>query len=134
MAVKQPARRSASCSSCRFSARSVSGIGQCPVLSDAALQLMECHTGFEKLLLLQELLAGGVAGALSKTSIAPFERVKILFQVCPGVSCSQGCRFRYLLTECMLQTGQAQGRGVGRMLWDILQTEGPAGMFRCADA
>ena len=32
--------------------------------------------------LLQELLAGGVAGGLSKTSVAPLERIKILFQVC----------------------------------------------------
>ena len=32
--------------------------------------------------LVQELLAGGVAGGLSKTSVAPLERIKILFQVC----------------------------------------------------
>ena len=31
--------------------------------------------------MLQELLAGGVAGGLSKTSVAPLERIKILFQV-----------------------------------------------------
>lgn len=30
----------------------------------------------------KELMSGGVAGALAKTSVAPFERIKILYQVC----------------------------------------------------
>lgn len=36
----------------------------------------------------KELIAGGVAGAFSKTAVAPLERVKILLQVCGGLSCS----------------------------------------------
>lgn len=28
------------------------------------------------------LIAGGVAGGLSKTAVAPLERIKILYQVC----------------------------------------------------
>ena len=30
----------------------------------------------------KELIAGGAAGAFSKTAVAPLERVKILLQVC----------------------------------------------------
>jgi len=31
--------------------------------------------------IVKELIAGGVAGGVAKTAVAPFERVKILFQV-----------------------------------------------------
>lgn len=52
-------------------------------------------------MLLQELLAGGVAGGLSKTSVAPLERIKILFQVCTAADmlCSlQTCYVDVALT------------------------------------
>jgi solute carrier family 25 protein 16 len=35
----------------------------------------------------KEMIAGGVAGAFSKTAIAPLERVKILLQVRTGPLC-----------------------------------------------
>ncbi|KAK9868547.1 hypothetical protein WJX84_004316 [Apatococcus fuscideae] len=57
--------------------------------------------------LVKELLAGGVAGGLSKTSVAPLERVKILFQ-----------------------TGQMRGTGVGSTLLHIYQGEGLIGFFK----
>ena len=45
------------------------------------LHLSHVLSGDKGIVLLQELLAGGVAGGLSKTTVAPLERIKILFQV-----------------------------------------------------
>lgn len=52
-------------------------------------------------------MAGGVAGGLSKTSVAPLERIKILFQ-----------------------TGQLQGTSVGATLLRIHREEGAMALFR----
>lgn len=41
----------------------------------------------------KDFLAGGIAAAISKTAVAPIERVKLLLQVCPA-SCRLGYRLR----------------------------------------
>ena len=56
---------------------------------------------------LRELLAGGVAGGLAKSFVAPLERTKIL-----------------------LQTGRTRSMGIGGTLGYIWQREGLMGMFR----
>ena len=55
----------------------------------------------------RELLAGGVAGAVSKTAVAPLERLKIMYQ-----------------------TGSAGGRPVGALLAAIARREGLWGWYR----
>ena len=55
----------------------------------------------------RELLAGGVAGAVSKTAVAPLERLKIMYQ-----------------------TGSAGRRPVGALLANIARQEGFTGWYR----
>lgn len=56
---------------------------------------------------MQELIAGGVAGATAKSCVAPLERCKILFQ-----------------------TGKLHGGSVVSTLTAIVRSEGAAGLFR----
>lgn len=58
------------------------------------------------------LVAGGIAGALSRTTVSPMERVKVLFQV-------QGSSGK-----------QAYNRGTLTTIWHIWKDEGIKGLFR----
>lgn len=50
----------------------------------------------------QELIAGGAAGGLGKTLVAPLERVKILFQV--ETRCLQALHFLLCLQNALKVT------------------------------
>jgi hypothetical protein len=57
----------------------------------------------------KQLIAGGVAGGLSKTAVAPLERIKILYQI---------------------KHGNFQSMGVCRSLSCIAKTEGLRGLYK----
>lgn len=58
------------------------------LVDGSAGSYVDCLPDFVK-----ELIAGGVAGAFSKTAVAPLERVKIILQVSLSLSLSLPLRF-----------------------------------------
>jgi solute carrier family 25 (mitochondrial adenine nucleotide translocator), member 4/5/6/31 len=62
----------------------------------------------EMLLFLKDFILGGVAGAVSKTAVAPVERVKLLLQVQDGSKHLQLKRYEGIW-DCVTRVYQEQG-------------------------
>lgn len=100
--------------------------------------------------MLQELLAGGVAGACGKSSVAPLERVKILIQVCnhptlswmdlwleirvfAGVPVQWAFHYHYaqsIPVSFVVQTGRSPSTHLGVVLRYLVKTDGIQGLYR----
>ena len=68
-----------------------------------------------------DFIAGGIAGATSRTCVSPFERLKIIFQV------NNDTRVAFFYFS-QLQDGK--NLGISGTLKNIWKTEGFAGMFK----
>ena len=82
-------------------------MGEAPVLSSVTQEkssLWDRITPHQ----VKHLAAGGIAGAVSRTSVSPFERLKILYQVCCMSPCTLYvtpyvvCHPVHCMSSCML--------------------------------
>ncbi|XP_004417032.1 PREDICTED: ADP/ATP translocase 2-like, partial [Odobenus rosmarus divergens] len=82
----------------------------------------------------KDFLAGGVAAAISKTAVAPIERVKLLLQVQHASKQITADKQYKGITDCVAEVGKAgaerEFRGLGDCLVKIYKSDGIKGLYQ----